>query len=1059
MKGGLLDSLVRASVDNPLQSVGAAAAVLAAGIWVAGELPVDVFPDLTAPTVTVLADAHGLPPQEVENLITFPLETAVNGAPGVRRVRSSSAYGFAIVWVDFDWGSDLYRSRQIVAERIQTAAMQFPEGAEPPVLGPISSIMGEIMLIGVTAPPDMLMEARTEADWTVRRALLALPGVSQVVVVGGQVREYQVRVNPDQLRARGVGLNQVLNALEGANRSTSGGVYRDGGREILIRGMGRINNIEELETVVVEVRRGSPVLMRDLAEIGIGPGVRYGTGSVGGEPAVVLSVQKQPEASTLDLTRVIDAELDQLEAQLPEGIGFERALFRQSDFISLAVDNVRDAVRDGAFLVIAILIVFLWNLRATGVTVLAMPLSLCLAVLVLRATGGSMNTMTLGGMAIAVGVLVDDAIIVVENIHRRMTAAVRSGPVSLGNRLDLIRRAARETRTPIVSATLIITIVFLPLFFLSGVEGRMLRPLGWAYVVSIFSSLLVAVTVTPALCRITNLGTRGGSAGSGGDTNGSARTGSWLARSLQVVYGRTLDWVLARPAAVLVGGLVLLTGAVSTIPLMGRAFLPEFQEGALTIATAAPPGTALQEADRIGARMERDLLTVPGVASVSRRTGRAELDEHAQGSNQSEIDARLDVTDRSLETVSGAVREKLNRYAGVAVTVGQPIGHRIDHMLSGTRAAVAVSVFGPDLRTLRELAGQIETVAQEVPGLVDVNTEQQAEVPQLHVRPRRGALARVGMTSGELAEVVDVAFAGHEVAKIQEGQRQFDVTVRYGSEHRRNAQSISAALVSSPAGVAVPLSELARIEPSVGPNAINRENGRRKVVVSANVAGRDIGGAVDELRQRVAAGIEFPREYSVQYGGQFESGQEAARRITLLSILSVVAIFLILMRSFGSARTAGLLLVNLPLALAGGIGAVFMIGGTLNVATLIGLVALFGIAVRNGILLVSRYRDLAAEGVPVARCIRQGSLERLNPILMTALTAGLALIPLALGIGEPGKEIQAPLAVVVLGGLITSTVLNMIVVPALFLRFGGLEPAAAEPAPGRLPDPDARTSV
>ena len=1028
-RSGVLDLLVRASLEHRFFTVCAAGVLLAGGGWVAATLPVDVFPDLTAPTVTVLTDAHGLAPEEVESLVTFPVETAVNGAAGVRRVRSSSAQGISIVWVDFDWGTDIFRARQTVSERLQPVAAQLPEDVTAPVLAPVASIMGEILLVGMIAPEDRLMEGRTAADWVVRPRLLAVPGVAQVVTIGGQVRQYQVVVDPERLLAYGVGLDEVLAAAEESNRNVSGGIYRSGGGEILIRGLGRARNPEEIGLTVVATRDGIPVLIEDLAEVRIGPKVRFGTASVNAEPAVILSIQKQPGANTLELTTRIDAELDRIEASLPAGVSFERNIFRQADFISLAVDNVTTALRDGAVLVVIILFLFLWNARTTAISVLAIPLSLAIAIIALRALGGTINTMTLGGMAIAIGALVDDAIIFVENAHRRLRENRRRPERWRRSTAAVIRDAAREIRAPILSATVIITIVFVPLFFLTGVEGRMLRPLGLAYVVSILASLLVAVTVTPALCHA--LLRR--------DREAGRKREPWLLRGLERAYRGVLEWALRRSGVVLAGTVVLVAGTLALVPRLGRAFLPEFQEGSLTISVVSLPGTALDESDAIGARVERQLLAHPAVVSTSRRTGRADLDEHAQGANASEVDAQLDLSGHELAAVMEAIRADLQGLPGTNVTVGQPIGHRIDHMLSGTRAAIAVNLFGPELQRLREIAGEIEGVAQGVAGLVDVAVEQQAEVPQLQVRADRRAMAWYGVTPGALMQAVDVAFQGEEVSLVREGQRAFELVVRYDERYRADPEAIGRTLVTTPVGATIPLAQLADIAPARGPNTISRENVQRKIVVSANVAGRDVGGAVDELRERVASEVALPPEYFVQYGGQFESGQEATRRITILSLFSIAAIFLIMFRTFRSFRTSFLLMVNLPLALAGGVLAVLAIGGTVNVATLVGFITLFGIAVRNGILLVSRYRDLHAAGLSLAASIRRGSMERLAPILMTALTAGLALIPLALGIGEPGKEIQAPLAVVVLGGLLTSTFLNMVVVPALFLRFGRLE--------------------
>ena len=1034
---GFLDLFVGASLKNPFLALILAMGLFVAGSWIAATFPVDVFPDLTAPTVTVLTDAQGLAPEDVEVAITFPIETALNGALGVRRVRSRSAHGISIVWVDFEWGTDIFLARQVVGARLQAQALDLPEGVNPPVLAPISSIMGEIMLVGLSAAEARLMEVRTLADWVVRRRLLAVPGVSQVVSQGGDVREYQVLVDPQRLLAYRVGLEDVLAATAGSSENVSGGLYWSSGREVLIRGIVRPGGVEDIARTVVTTRDGTPVLIEDLAEVRIGPKITYGTGAVNAEPAVILSIQKQAGANTLELTSRVEAALDEIQAVLPEGITLEREIFRQADFISLAVENVILALRDGAFFVIAILLLFLWNVRTTLISVVAIPLSLALAIIVMRILGGTVNTMTLGGMAIAIGALVDDAIIFAENVHRRLRDNRRRPHGERAGPLEIIRDAASEIRDPILNATLIITIVFVPLFFLSGVEGRMLKPLGEAYIISILSSLFIAVTVTPALCYLLLPN----------DRSITRLREPWLIRGLEFVYKKVLDRALRHSGKMLLASAALLAGTLAIVPMLGREFLPEFQEGSLTIAIIGVPGTSLEESDETGRRVERRLLQVPGVVSTARRTGRAELDEEAQGTNVSHVEAQLDLTGRELAEVLAEVRQDLAGIPGTSITVGQPIGHRIDHMLSGTRAAIAISIFGPDLRELRTIAGQIETIAHEVQGLVDVSAEQQAEVPQLQVRADRRAMARYGVTPGHLAEAVNVAIQGEAVSIVREGERTFDLLVRYADEYRADPEAIGDALMATPAGPIVPLSQLGSIVRATGPNMITRENVQRKIVVSANVAGRDVIGAVTELQERVATGLDLPPEYYLQYGGQFESGEAASRRITMLSLFSVGAIFLIMFRAFGSFRTAMFLMVNLPLALTGGVAAVLLIGGTVNVATLVGFITLFGIAVRNGMLLVSRYQDLCAAGTPLAESIRRGSVERLSPILMTALTAGLALIPLALGIGEPGKEIQAPLAVVVLGGLTTSTVLNMIVVPALFMRYGRMAVGAPSEAP------------
>lgn len=1023
----MLDRIIRWSLDNRIVTLFAATIILAAGAWSATTMAVDVFPDLTAPTVTVLTEAHGMAPEEVESLITFPVETAVNGASGVRRVRSSSAQGISIVWVEFDWGTDILRARQIVTEKLQTVVSRLPDDIDPPVLAPVSSVMGEIMLVGLTSVRHTPMEVRSAADWRVRNRLLSIEGVSQVIPIGGDVKEYQVRLRPEALRTYNVSLAEVLRAAEGASANASGGVYQESGREILIRGIGRVRNVDDIARTVVVSRDGVPVTLGTVADIRIGPKPRIGTASINAEPAVVLSIQKQPEANTLELTDRIDVELELLQEQLPGGMEIDRAIFRQSNFISLAVDNVIEALRDGAVLVMIILFLFLWNLRTTGISVLAIPLSLAVAILAMRALGISINTMTLGGMAIAIGALVDDAIIDVENVFRRLRENRRRPPGERESARRVIYTASREVRGPILNATLIITVVFIPLFFLSGIEGRLLQPLGFAYIVSILASLVVAVTVTPALCsyllpRAKVL---------------DRPEESWLVRRLTTGYAAALERVLRSPRTVIFTAAALVIATLALLPFLGRGFLPEFQEGTLVISAVTVPGTGIDMSDSIGRRVERILLDHPAVVSTSRRTGRAELDEHAQGANAAEIDVLLDPTELEYDRVLAELRNDLAGLPGTNITIGQPIGHRIDHMLSGTRASIAVKVFGADLHELRSLAGNIQGLMESVPGVVDLAVEQQADVPQLRIYGDRWALATYGLTPGDLAEAIDVAFAGEVVSQIREGEEVYDLTVRYDNLDRRNTEVIRATPIATPDGTKVPLELLADVRNERGPNTISRENVRRSIVISANVAGRDVGSVVEEIREKVAGGIALPQGYVVEYGGQFESAQEATRTILLLSLISIAIIFLLLFQEFRSVRTTLLVLVNLPLALTGGVVSLFLfLDGELNVAGLVGFITLFGIAVRNGILLASHYHHLMREGKSLRQAVVQGSLERLNPILMTALTAGLALIPLALGGGEPGRELQTPMAIVILGGLMTSTLLNMFVVPALFLRYG-----------------------
>jgi CzcA family heavy metal efflux pump len=1023
----MLDRLIAWALRNRFLVLAVATLSLAAGAWTAARMPVDVFPDLSAPTVTVLTEAHGMAPEEVEALVTFPIETAVNGATGVRRVRSSTAQGISVVWVEFEWGTDIFRDRQIVSEKLQTVAAALPAGVSAPVLAPVSSIMGEIMMIGLTGPQSP-MDVRTVADWTIRRRLLAVPGVAQVIPIGGDVRQYQVLADPARMLATGVTLAEVLAAAEGSNANAAGGVYMDRGQEYVIRGIGRIQSADDVARTVVAVRGGVPVLLAQVADVVVGPAPKYGDGSVDGKPGVVLAVLKQPGANTLELTRRIERELADVQPTLPAGMEIHADLFRQASFIRVAIDNVVAALRDGAILVVVIIFLFLWNVRATAISVLAIPLSLVVAIFAMRLLGITINTMTLGGMAIAIGALVDDAIIYVENAFRRLKENHHRPEPDRRPALRVIYDAAREIRAPIVNATLIIIVVFLPLFFLSGVEGRLLRPLGFAYVVSILASLLVALTVTPALCAYLLPRARAV----------IEERESALVRWLKARYARTLDAVLARPKHVLAAAALALAATLAVVPFLGTAFLPEFNEGALTVSVVTVPGTSLDEANRIGRRVEEILLANPGVRNTDRRQGRAELDEHAQGVNAAEIDVTLHEggdKERLLEDL----RREMAAIPGTNVTLGQPIGHRIDHMLSGTRANIAVKIFGPDLYRLRQLGAEVRDAIAQVPGVADLQVEQQMDVPQLRIRADRAAMARYGLTAGGLAEGIDVAFNGEVVSQVLEEGKSFDLVVRFPPALRSSAEAIANVPFNTPTGARVPLGQLARVTVERGPNTVSRENVQRKIVVQANVAGRDLGGTVADIQRRVREAVTLPNGYYVEYGGQFESQAEATRTIAALSLLSIAAIFLILFADFRSARVAVLIMANLPLALIGGVLAVLLTSRIVSIASLVGFVTLFGIAVRNGILLIAHYRHLLVEGVPFRDAIVRGSLERLSPIFMTALCAGLALIPLALGGGEPGKEIQTPMAIVILGGLLSSLALNMVVLPALYFLFGDRE--------------------
>ena len=1023
----MIDALIRWSLHNRLIVLTLAAILLAWGGWQAVRLPVDVLPDLTAPTVTILVEGHGIAPEEMESLVTFPIEAALNGAAGVRRVRSVTAVGAAIVWVEFDWGEDIYRARQTVNEKLSLVAGSLPETVEPPVLAPVSSIMGEILFLALDSERHSMLEVRTTADTIVRRRILSVPGVSQVTTIGGAERQYQVLVAPDRLEAYGVTLGEIEHALREGNRNSSAGFRVSGGQEYLILGIGRPENVNEIGETVVAARNGRPILVRDLSEVTIGPALRRGEGSHDGEPAVIIGVQKQPGANTLDLTRRLDGVLDELQLSLPEGMVVHRDIFRQSDFIETAIDNLTRALRDGGILVVLIVFLFLANFRAASITIVAMPLSLLAAVLAMKLTGGTINSMTLGGMAIAVGAIVDDAIIDVENVFRRLRENAARAEGERRSVLDVVYRGSSEIRGSIVFATLVIGLVFMPLFFLHGVEGRLLRPLGFAYLVALFASLCVALTVTPVLCALLLPNSK------------AVRSGHeprWI-RWLKDVYERQLEWCLIRGNFILAGAAILLLVALASFGWMGRAFLPEFNEGTLTISAVTLPGTSLEESDKLGAAVERLLLEIPEVSTTARRTGRAELDEHLQGVESAELDVNLTMQDRPKERVLEEIRQRLSLVPGMNVTVGQPISHRIDHMLSGTRANIAVKIFGADLGVLRDLARAVEALVREVPGAVDVAVEAQANIPTVRVHFDRAKLARFGLPAGAAAEAMRTAFVGRQVGQVFEAQVAFPLIVRYPEEVQQDLESIRQTRIDTPSGARVPLGAVATIRDDRGPNFISRENGQRKIVVAANVAGRDLRSVVDGIRQAIEAGIELPVGYSIEYGGQFESEAAASRRLMGLGVTVVLGILVLLAAAFRSLGDAVIIMLNLPLALIGGAIGVFASGGVLSVASIIGFIALFGIATRNGIMLISHIRHLLEEEGERSfrRAVVRGARERLVPILMTALATGLALVPLALSGTRPGAELEAPMAVVILFGLLSATALNMLIVPIVFLRF------------------------
>ena len=1033
----MLNALIRWSLANRPMVVTLTAAFLAWGGFAVARLPVDVLPDLTAPTVTVIAEHPGMDPSDMEHLITLPIETAVNGVAGVRRVRSATAVGASIVWVEFEWGEDVYRARQLVTERLTRVTASLPPGTSQPMIGPIASYMGEILFIALTSNSHTPVEIRTISDTTIRRRLLAIPGVAQVTPIGGGRKQYQVLLSPERLRAYRISLLEVRDALAAANQNSSAGFLVQGGQEYLIRGVGRFMDLDDIRKTVVSTRDAVPIRIEELGTVRIGEALKRGEASIDGKAAVIVGVRKQPGSNTIELTREIDNALEELSSSLPPGIEIRGDVFRQADFVEVAIANLKEAVGYGALLVVAAVLFFLANASASAITLFAIPFSLVGACLGLSALGMTINGMTIGGLAIALGELVDDAVVDVENIVRRLRQNARLPRTERRAGLEVVYQASAEIRAPIVFATLIVVLVFTPLLFLTGIEGRLLRPLGFAYAVALLSSLVVALTVTPVLCSYLL------------SRRGAARTKDEPAsiRILKRIYRPALRWSLDHCSVVLAASVLAIAAAVASFGWMGRSFLPEFQEGSLTIGAVTVPGTSLEESDRLGSALERTLLSVPEVDSTARRTGRAELDEHLQGVESSEIDVRLEMGNRPREAVLAEIRERASLIPGTNVNIGQPISHRIDHMLSGTQSNLAVKIFGNDLGTLRALAEQVEQAMSEVNGVVDLAAERQADVPTVSVRFRRDDLSRYGLPAGTAAEALKAAFLGLEVGSVREGQVAFPLVLRYESSGPEDMETIRKATVDTPSGARVPFSAIADIREDRSPNVITRENIQRKIVVSCNVAGRDLRGVVTDIQERVADEVNFPPGYRVEYGGQYESEERAMRRIVLASALVIVGIGVLLSTAFRSARDALVVMLNLPLALVGGVVGVFLSGGILSVASLIGFITLFGVATRNGIILISHIKQVAAaEGsAGIRHAIIHGASERLPPILMTAMSTGLALVPVALGLGTTGSEFHAPLALVVLCGLVTATVLNMIVVPAAYMRFGRLDerPSAA----------------
>ncbi len=1019
----MLNKIIKLSLYNRLITLVVAGLILVAGVIALLRTEVDIFPDLNAPTVVVMTEAPGLAPEEVEKLVTFPIETAVNGATGVRRVRSSSAPGFSVVSIEFDWDTDIYRARQIVSEHLDGLEAQLPPGVEAPVLGPQSSIMGEILIIGLTSDSISQERLRTLADRVIRPQLLALGGVSQVSVIGGDVREYQVLLSPEKMRRYGITLDEALAAATDVNRNAAGGVLYEYGNEYIIKGTVNTSDEKELAAAVVRSDENGVVTLADIATVTTGSKApKIGAASVKTKPAVLLTVTKQPAVGTIELTERIDVELDKLRRTLPAGVEVTTDLFRQSDFIDNSISNLQESLLEGALMVIIVLFFFLMNLRTTLISLVALPMSILVAVIILHLLGVSINTMSLGGIAIAIGSLVDDAIVDVENVYKRLRANRALPEAEREPVVKVVFEASKEVRMPIFNSSLIIVASFMPLFFLSGMEGRMLIPLGVSFIVALAASTIVALTLTPVLCSYLL-----GSGKALGVLDKEPPFTAWLKRH----YARGLAWCLRHGRPVFIATGVLFLISVGLFFTLGRGFLPPFNEGSMTINIAALPGISLEESDRIGRIAEETLLSVPEVRTVARKTGRAELDEHSQGVNSSEMEVPYELKDRPRGAMVRDIRARLTEIPGIMVEIGQPISHRMDAMLSGTEAQIAIKIFGDDLNNLYAIGRRIREIAKEVPGMADVNIEQQTERPELEIVPRRALLARYGITMSEFSHFVNVALAGETVSQVYEEGLPYDITVKFDDASRGSRERIASMMIDSNEGK-IPLSYVADIRSVTGPNTINRENVSRRLVVSANVEGRDLRGAVNELSERVAREVEMPEGYFVTYGGQFESEAAASRTLGLTSLLALLIIFLLLYGEFRDFRESMVILVNMPLAMIGGVLILVITGGELNIPAIIGFISLLGIATRNGMLLISRYNQLEAEGMSVESRIAAGSADRLTPIIMTALTSALALIPLALRSQVPGNEIQSPLAVVILGGLLSSTTLNIFVVPVLY---------------------------
>lgn len=1019
----MLNKIIHYSLHNRLVVLVCAVLLLIGGTYTAYHTDVDVFPDLTAPTVVVMTEANGMAPEEVERLVTFPVETAVNGATHVRRVRSSSTTGFSVVWVEFDWGTDIYLARQIVSEKLAIVTDDLPQNVGRPTMGPQSSILGEMMIIGLTSDTTSLLDVRTMADWTIRPRLLSTGGVAQVAVIGGDIKEYQILLDPARMKHYGVGLDQVLLVCRQMNQNANGGVLYEYSNEYIIRGVLTTTKAEELaKGVVAMTPDNTPILLEDIATVKIGgKQPKLGLASERTKPAVLITVTKQPNTSTIELTEKLDAVMVDLQKNLPSDVHVSTDIFRQSRFIDSSINNVKNSLFEGSFFVIIVLFLFLMNVRTTVISLVALPLSLLVSILTLHYLGLTINTMSLGGMAIAIGSLVDDAIVDVENVYKRLRQNRLLPVEQQRSTKDVVFDASREVRMPILNSTLIIVVSFVPLFFLTGMEGRMLVPLGIAFIVALFASTVVALTLTPVLCSYLL------------DRKGEKPTqDAWVARKLRGVYEKALLFSIHHKQAVLGSTIVVFAVALGLFFTLGRSFLPPFNEGSFTINVSSLPGISLEESDKIGRRAEELLLQVPEIQTVARKTGRAELDEHALGVNVSEIEAPFELKDRSRAEVTNDVREKLSTISGANIEIGQPISHRIDAMLSGTEANIAIKLFGTDLNRMFQIGNQIKDAVKGIEGLVDLKVEQQIERPQLTITPKRDILAKFGIPLPEFQEYVNVMLGGEVVSQVYDDGKTFDLTVKTSDESRATMDDIRNLMIDAN-GTKVPLSYVAEIRSAAGPNTINRENVRRKIVISANVSERDLRGVVNDIQRAVSEKIVLPEGYHIEYGGQFESEQAASRTLLLTSLMSLLVIFLLLYHEFKDARESGVVMINLPLALIGGVFILCLTSGEISIPAIIGFISLFGIATRNGMLLISHYTQLRSEGMALQQAVVQGSLDRLNPILMTALSSALALIPLAVNGDLPGNEIQSPMATVILGGLLSSTFLNGFIIPIIYL--------------------------